>query len=99
MFCLSGIRAMSTFSGQLKEIQDVSIDRFDGNNLKSKLFFLSHCHTDHMVGLDNPDGLPGPLYLSPVSAVIVRQQYPSITRLICLNIGGKNECPLDEQQN
>lgn len=42
---------MSTFPGPLQEIPKVSIDRFDGQNLKSDLFFLSHFHADHMVGL------------------------------------------------
>lgn len=30
----------------------ISIDRFDKDNLNSLAYFLSHCHTDHMVGLD-----------------------------------------------
>ena len=45
---------MSCFGGILKEIPNISIDRFDGPNLQSTCFFLSHCHTDHMVGLDSP---------------------------------------------
>lgn len=78
---------MSTFGGHLREISGVSVDRFDGINLSSKVFFLSHCHTDHMIGLDNLDGLPGPLYLSPVSAVIIRRQYPKI-KVMAVNTGG-----------
>ncbi|CAD6219308.1 GSCOCG00004906001-RA-CDS [Cotesia congregata] len=42
---------MSTFGGLIEEIPGISVDRFDGENLKSSLFFLSHCHTDHMQGL------------------------------------------------
>lgn len=81
---------MSTFSGFLDEIKDISIDRFDGNNLQSKVFFLSHCHTDHMVGLKVLDnGLPGPLYLSKLSSVIIRRQFPKIVNIKCLDIGGK----------
>lgn len=79
---------MSTFGGRFREISGISADRFDDINLSSKVFFLSHCHTDHMVGLENPDGLPGPLYLSAVSAVIIRRQYPKI-KLVDLKTGGK----------
>lgn len=42
---------MSTFRGTLVEYKRVSIDRFDGGNLNSTAFFLSHCHRDHMQGL------------------------------------------------
>lgn len=80
---------MSTFGGRFNEIPNISVDRFDGPNLQSNVFFLSHCHLDHMVGLENPEGLPATLYLSPVSALIVQRMYPAIKNLICLNIGGK----------
>ncbi|KAG8224986.1 hypothetical protein J437_LFUL005997, partial [Ladona fulva] len=46
---------MSEFGGKLDEIEEVSIDRFDGDNLKSTAFFLSHCHSDHMVGLNSKE--------------------------------------------
>nr|XP_039250072.1 protein artemis-like isoform X2 [Styela clava] len=42
---------MSCFGGLLNEYKYLSIDRFDGENLSSWAYFLSHCHTDHMVGL------------------------------------------------
>lgn len=42
---------MSTFGGTLVEYERISIDRFDGINLNSTAFFLSHCHRDHMHGL------------------------------------------------
>lgn len=45
---------MSCFGGLLKEYKYLSIDRFDGINLSSFAYFLSHCHSDHMVGLDLP---------------------------------------------
>lgn len=75
---------MSTFSGIVDEFPLVSVDRFDGNNLSSKIFFLSHCHVDHMCGLENPEGLPGPLYLSSISAVIIRKQFAQIKSLVVL---------------
>ena len=46
---------MSEFAVPISEFPGVSIDCFNGDNLKSKLYFLSHCHTDHMVGLNEPE--------------------------------------------
>lgn len=66
---------MSTFNGRFRSIPGISADRFDGLNRQSTVFFLSHCHTDHMIGLNHPDELPGPLYLSHVSALIVKQLF------------------------
>lgn len=43
---------MSTFCGLIEEIPGISVDRFNDDNLKSTVFFLSHCHTDHMQGLN-----------------------------------------------
>ena len=43
---------MSEFSGVFGSLPGVSCDRFTGVNLNSDQFFLSHCHTDHMMGLD-----------------------------------------------
>lgn len=37
--------------GKMHMYRFISIDRFDKENLDSDAFFLSHCHTDHMVGL------------------------------------------------
>ena len=45
---------MSCFGGKTNEYPTVSLDRFDGVNLDSTLYFLSHCHSDHMVGLADP---------------------------------------------
>ena len=46
---------MSEFSGPISEFPGVSLDHFNGDNLKSTVCFLSHCHTDHMVGLNEPE--------------------------------------------
>lgn len=83
---------MSTFSGFLDGIENVSIDRFTEFNLRSKVFFLSHCHMDHMIGLNDitPESpLSGPLYLSEVSQIIIQRRYPAIKNLIPLKLGGK----------
>lgn len=44
---------MSTFLGLIEEIPGISVDRFDGENLNSSAYFLSHCHSDHMKGLSD----------------------------------------------
>lgn len=43
---------MSTFFGLIEEIPGISVDRFEKNS-NSSAYFLSHCHTDHMQGLDD----------------------------------------------
>lgn len=43
---------MSTFFGLIEEIPGISVDRFNEENLNSSAYFLSHCHTDHMQGLN-----------------------------------------------
>lgn len=91
---------MSTFSGRIPELPFVSVDRFDGENRKSAAFFLSHCHKDHMVGMaglqrlviespTNAEQLLRPLYLTAVSAVIVRGLFPRLQlKLVPLSVGG-----------
>lgn len=37
----------------MSEFADISLDQFSGDNLCSTVFFLSHCHSDHMVGLSD----------------------------------------------
>ena len=46
---------MSEFAGPISEFPGVSIDRFKGDNLTPTVFFISHCHTDHMMGLNEPE--------------------------------------------
>lgn len=40
---------MSTFPGLLDEIPKISVDRFDGKNLFSEAFFLSHFHEGNIL--------------------------------------------------
>lgn len=46
---------MSCFAGKTREFPDISLDRFDSDNLNSVVYFLSHCHSDHMIGLEAPE--------------------------------------------
>ena len=69
---------MSCFGGKTKEYPSISLDRFDGNNMDSVVYFLSHCHSDHMVGLDYPEFASRlsdnayTLYCHPVTAGLLR---------------------------
>ena len=47
---------MSCFLGKTQEYPEISIDRFDGDNLtNSHAYFLSHCHFDHTEGLSRAE--------------------------------------------
>lgn len=74
---------MSTFLGFIEEIPGISVDRFDGENLDSSAYFLSHYHTDHMHGLNNEffahlQRFNKYLYCSPISKVFLSAIYPNI---------------------
>ncbi|XP_066284808.1 protein artemis-like [Branchiostoma lanceolatum] len=70
---------MSCFGGRMPEYRYLSIDRFDGENLESWAFFLSHAHRDHMVGLDNPG------FLSRLKSSLKTRLYcTEITRALLL---------------
>uniref|UniRef100_A0A182LYC2 Protein artemis n=1 Tax=Anopheles culicifacies TaxID=139723 RepID=A0A182LYC2_9DIPT len=71
---------MSTFPGYIPELPGIAIDRFDQPvRDRAKVFFLSHCHMDHMHGLAPNQPLLGTLYMSPHSAVIIGLRYPKQT--------------------
>ncbi|XP_065173401.1 protein artemis [Atheta coriaria] len=73
---------MSTFKGKIDEFPGISIDDFEGNNLKSSIYFLSHVHTDHMRGLYQCEFLKRlaneklTLYSHEVSTIFLRSRYP-----------------------
>lgn len=74
---------MSTFLGFIEEIPGISVDRFDGENLDSSAYFLSHYHTDHMRGLDDEffarlQQFNKYLYCSRVSKNFLSNVYPEI---------------------
>ncbi|KAJ8261955.1 hypothetical protein GJAV_G00160410 [Gymnothorax javanicus] len=69
---------MSSFGGRMKEYPNISLDRFDRDNLHARAYFLSHCHKDHMKGLKGPllkrklkFSLTVKLYCSPVTKEIL----------------------------
>lgn len=78
---------MSTFLGLVKEIPGISVDRFDGDNLTSSIFFLSHCHTDHMHGLSDMffvhlDEHKKYLYCSPITKVLLESKFKFISTCV-----------------
>jgi DNA cross-link repair 1C protein len=76
---------MSVFPGTFPNLPGVSCDRFNGDNHNSDQFFLSHCHSDHMVGLDNlimklqkPNRVKvnHRIYCSMISKAFIVRKYP-----------------------
>ncbi|KAL4226148.1 Protein artemis [Mactra antiquata] len=87
---------MSCFEGLMQEYDRVSLDRFDGRNLQSTVYFLSHLHEDHTRGLNgdlfmnrlksNKDIF---LYCSEVTKVLIEAspKYHKISPYVkCLDI-------------
>ncbi|OWF41607.1 protein artemis-like [Mizuhopecten yessoensis] len=64
---------MSCFKGRMSEYRNISLDRFDGQNLNSTVYFLSHLHEDHTVGLS-------------VSSFITRLKESSEVYLYCSDV-------------
>lgn len=78
---------MSTFLGLIEEIPGISVDRFDGENLNSSAYFLSHCHVDHMQGLshmffEDLKRYNKYLYCSRISKVFLESKYYDIETCI-----------------
>lgn len=80
---------MSTFTGFIPELPGIAIDCFeDAQRSQSSIFFLSHCHADHMRGLDSNVPLPGPLHLSPISGVFIKHRFPHHADIVrSFNVG------------
>lgn len=79
----------------MSEMDFISIDKF--TNLKSHAYFLSHCHSDHMDGLDSRDFENALrennafLYMSHVSKTIIEKMYPYLVpRIKELDMPGNN---------
>lgn len=84
---------MSTFGGKIKEIPYITVDRFNGEYWNSEVYFLSHCHTDHMIGLSDTlfwkhlEDHNKFLYASNISCKILAQMFPSsseYTKELCI---------------
>jgi len=88
---------MSCFTGNFTSLPGVRCDRFDsikseGRVVAADQFFLSHCHTDHMVGIDtlamflrkkaNGTKINHKLYCSEISKNFVLEKYRIPVRTI-----------------
>jgi DNA cross-link repair 1C protein len=65
---------MSTFNGEIIELPGVCVDKFNDNNFK--VYFLSHCHTDHLQGLQKPKQIKFFVYCTELSAHFLKQKFP-----------------------
>lgn len=74
---------MSTFNGEIKEFPFIAVDYFKTH---SRCYFLSHCHTDHLVGL-SAVGDEALIYASPLSALFIKQKYQNLKNVRVLEIG------------
>lgn len=69
---------MSTFDGVVAEFPDIRIDRFRPDpNRPALAHFLSHVHSDHLVGLESCNQVP--LYCSPATRELLLrlERYPN----------------------
>lgn len=77
---------MSTFRGEIREFPGIAVDYFENSN-EDTLYFLSHCHTDHMVGIGSLAALQKTrLILSSMSKSILTNLYPDLEP--CLEVIG-----------
>jgi DNA cross-link repair 1C protein len=75
---------MSTFDGKIEEIPGISVDEFVDN--QAKVYFLSHCHTDHMNGLSALK-TEAPVYTTSISALFIRKKCPQLENVRILELG------------
>ena len=47
--------ANDVFQGKVEGFPEISVDYFLGGSLLCQSFFLGHCHTDHIKGLDSQE--------------------------------------------
>nr|XP_022296399.1 protein artemis-like isoform X2 [Crassostrea virginica] len=98
---------MSCFKGKMREYRNISLDRFDGMNLKSTAYFLSHCHCDHTEGLDAAefyDRLSSSndifLYCSEVTKILLMEKYAKLEKFVkTLKVGEACLIPIPEQNS
>ena len=49
------MNSSDVFQGNIEGFPEISVDYFCGNKMSCSHFFLSHCHTDHIKGLDSQE--------------------------------------------
>ncbi|GAB1601301.1 hypothetical protein Ahia01_000408400 [Argonauta hians] len=99
---------MSTFKGRMLEYPFISLDQFEGENLSSTIFFLSHTHWDHTVGLQDSkflEALKRPstqFYCSKIArTIILRNPYlkhlEPYVKILEVNCPTLLEVPINEE--
>ena len=73
---------MCTYHGILEEYPLISIDSFETHNYTSTMFFITHIHMDHLVGLERPEfgkyvaKINAPIYMSEISKQLLSTMAP-----------------------
>lgn len=73
---------MCTYHGILQEYPLISIDSFESHNYTSTMFFITHVHMDHLIGLERPEfgryvaKVNAPIYLSDISKQFLSTMAP-----------------------
>lgn len=73
---------MCTYHGILEEYPLISIDSFESHNYTSTMFFITHVHMDHLIGLERPEfgryvaKINAPIYLSDISRSFLSTMAP-----------------------
>ncbi|CAF2401628.1 unnamed protein product [Rotaria sp. Silwood2] len=73
---------MCTYHGILEEYPLISIDSFETHNYTSTMFFITHIHMDHLVGLERPEfgkyvaKINAPIYMSEISKQLISTMAP-----------------------
>ncbi|CAF3492250.1 unnamed protein product [Adineta steineri] len=73
---------MCTYHGILEEYPLISIDSFETHNYTSTMFFITHIHMDHLVGLERPEfgryvaKINASIYMSEISKQLLSTMAP-----------------------
>jgi ribonuclease BN (tRNA processing enzyme) len=73
---------MCTYHGILEEYPLISIDSFETYNYTSTMFFITHIHMDHLVGLERPEfgkyvaKINASIYMSEISKQLLSTMAP-----------------------
>lgn len=66
---------MSSFDGRILEIPNIAVDNFDRSD--QQYYFLSHCHSDHLKGIESLQ-TDAPFFATPISAFIIKRKFPNL---------------------
>lgn len=73
---------MATYHGIIEEYPLISIDSFETHNYTCTMFFITHIHMDHLVGLERPEfgkyvaKINASIYMSDISKQLLSTMAP-----------------------